>query len=67
MTAPGSELRAKPEGSGGAMPNRRTIFLADEFYHLYNRGGDRAAVFFHEDNYRYFMRLLEAKAAIQAE
>jgi len=45
------------------MPNRRTTFLADESYHLYNRGGDRAVVFFLEDNYRYFMRLLEAKAA----
>ena len=63
MTASGSELRAKPEGSGGAMPNRRTIFLADEFYHLYNRGVDRAQIFFSEDNYHYFMLLLEGKAA----
>jgi REP element-mobilizing transposase RayT len=45
------------------MPYRRTIFLADEHYHLYNRGGDRANVFFHEDHYRYFIRLVDDKAA----
>jgi REP element-mobilizing transposase RayT len=48
---------------GGAMPHGRTIFLADETYHLYNRGVDRAAIFFTRDNYLYFMRLLEAKAS----
>jgi len=44
------------------MPQRRTTFLAGEFYHLYNRGVDRAAVFFTKDNYLYFMRLLEGKS-----
>jgi REP element-mobilizing transposase RayT len=48
------------------MPNRRTAFLAGEFYHLYNRGVDRAAVFFGDDNYRYFMRLLIEKAELHA-
>jgi REP element-mobilizing transposase RayT len=45
------------------MPTRRTAFLADEFYHIYNRGVDRGQIFFREDNYRYFVRLLEKKAA----
>ena len=44
------------------MPGRRTTFLAGEFHHLYNRGVDRGAIFFSDDNYRYFMRLLMGKA-----
>ncbi len=44
------------------MPGRRTTFLAGEFFHLYNRGIDRGAIFFSDDNYRYFMRLLMEKA-----
>jgi REP element-mobilizing transposase RayT len=45
------------------MPYRRTAFLAGEFYHLYNRGVDRSPVFFSTENYLYFIRLLESKAA----
>jgi putative transposase len=45
------------------MPYRQTRFLTNEFYHLYNRGVDRTPVFFSRDNYRYFMGLLENKAA----
>ena len=48
------------------MPNRRTPFLGGEFYHLYNRGVDRGAVFISDDNYRYFMRLLIEKAELHA-
>src|SRR3990172_8733730 len=44
------------------MPGRRTTFLAGGFHHLYNRGVDRGAIFFSDDNYRYFMRLLMEKA-----
>jgi REP element-mobilizing transposase RayT len=45
------------------MPNRRATVLAGEFYHLHNRGVDRGVVFFNEDHYRYFERLLGEKAA----
>jgi len=48
------------------MPGRRTTFLAGEFYHLYNRGVDRGAIFFSDDNYRYFIRLMMEKAARHA-
>lgn len=39
------------------MPRRRTIFLAGQHYHLYNRGNNRQKIFFERDNYLYFLRL----------
>jgi len=45
------------------VPRRDLGFYAGEYYHLYNRGVDRQPVFFHEENYLYFMRLLKQKAA----
>jgi putative transposase len=38
------------------MPRRETPFLPDQYYHFYNRGNNRQAVFFERDNYWYFLR-----------
>jgi REP element-mobilizing transposase RayT len=45
------------------MSRRKIAFLAGEFYHLYNRGVDRQAVFFTEENFNYGVRLLTEKAS----
>ncbi|MDQ3004237.1 MAG: transposase [Chloroflexota bacterium] len=37
------------------MPRRTTPFIPDIYYHLYNRGNNRQAVFFDPDNYLYFL------------
>jgi putative transposase len=41
------------------MPRRDTPFLPDQYYHFYNRGNNRQAVFFERDNYLYFLRGLK--------
>jgi hypothetical protein len=41
------------------MPRRTTPFLPDQYYHFYNRGNNRQAVFFERDNYLYFLRGLK--------
>ena len=41
------------------MPRRATPFLPDQYYHFYNRGNNRQAVFFERDNYLYFLRGLK--------
>jgi putative transposase len=38
------------------MPRRATLFVPDQYYHFYNRGNNRQAVFFERDNYLYFLR-----------
>ena len=38
------------------MPRRETPFLPDQYYHFYNRGNNRQAVFFEIDNYWYFLK-----------
>jgi len=38
------------------MPRRETPFLPDQYYHFYNRGNNRQAVFFERDNYIYFLK-----------
>jgi putative transposase len=38
------------------MPRRVVPFLPDQYYHFYNRGNNRHAVFFERDNYLYFLR-----------
>jgi REP element-mobilizing transposase RayT len=38
------------------MPRRETPFLPDQYYHFYNRGNNRQAVFFEPENYVYFLR-----------
>ena len=37
------------------MPRRETPFVPDIYYHFYNRGNNRQAVFFESDSYRYFL------------
>ena len=37
------------------MPRRTTPFVPDIYYHFYNRGNNRQAVFFEPDNYLYFL------------
>ena len=37
------------------MPRRTTPFVSDIYYHFYNRGNNRQAVFFEADNYLYFL------------
>jgi REP element-mobilizing transposase RayT len=34
----------------------RNAFSPDQYYHFYNRGNNRQAVFFERDNYLYFLR-----------
>ena len=48
------------------MPRRTIGFCAGEHYHIYNRGVDRQPIFFCEENYLYFVRLLKQKAARNA-
>ena len=38
------------------MPRRAAPFLLDQYYHFYNRGNNRQAIFFQRDNYLYFLR-----------
>ena len=38
------------------MPRRIISFLPDNYYHLYNRGNNRQAIFFEQENYLYFLR-----------
>lgn len=38
------------------MPRREIPFLPDQYYHFYNRGNNRQAVFFERDNYLYFLK-----------
>ena len=37
------------------MPRRTTPFVPDIYYHFYNRGNNRQAIFFEQDNYLYFL------------
>ena len=37
------------------MPRRTTPFFPDIYYHFYNRGNNRQAIFFEQDNYLYFL------------
>jgi putative transposase len=38
------------------MPRRETLFLPNQYYHFYNRGNNRQAVFFERENYVYFLK-----------
>ena len=38
------------------MPRRATALVAGEYYHLYNRGNNRQALFFERENYLFFLR-----------
>lgn len=37
---------------------RSTPFLANHYYHIYNRGVNREKIFFCDENYRYLIRLI---------
>jgi len=41
------------------MPKRQTQFLPGHYYHIYNRGANRDAIFFREENYAYFLKLMK--------
>lgn len=41
------------------MPRRNIPFIPDQYYHFYNRGNNRQAVFFERDNYLYFLKGLQ--------
>jgi len=38
------------------MPRRQVEFRAGHYYHLYNRGNNRQAIFFERENYLFFLR-----------
>ncbi|MBI5951128.1 MAG: transposase [Chloroflexi bacterium] len=38
------------------MPRREIPFAPDVYYHIYNRGNNREAIFFEPDNYLYFLK-----------
>jgi REP element-mobilizing transposase RayT len=40
------------------MPRRDLTFQPGQYYHLYNRGNDRRLIFFEQENYLYFLRLV---------
>ncbi|XWK86194.1 MAG: transposase [Phormidium sp.] len=40
------------------MPRREVILQAGNYYHVYNRGNNRQAIFFERENYLYFLRQL---------
>lgn len=40
------------------MPRRKTKLCAGEYYHFYNRGNNRDAIFYERENYGFFIRRL---------
>ncbi|MEW6084128.1 MAG: transposase [Chloroflexota bacterium] len=38
------------------MPRRETPFISGLYYHTYNRGNNRQAIFFQPENYLYFLK-----------
>ncbi len=50
-------LRQDPRGLGiiPFMPGRVVPFVPDCYYHIYNRGNNRGAMFFEPENYIYFL------------
>jgi putative transposase len=41
------------------MPRRLTPFVASGYYHVYNRGNNRAPIFFQRENYLYFLQAMK--------
>jgi len=41
------------------MPKRQTQFLQGHYYHIYNRGANRENIFFCEENYKHFLKLMK--------
>ncbi len=40
------------------MPYRKTFFVKNHYYHIYNRGNNFQNIFFEEKNYRFFLQRL---------
>jgi REP element-mobilizing transposase RayT len=40
------------------MPYRKFQFVAEQYYHLYNRGNNFQTIFFEQENYLYFLSLI---------
>jgi REP element-mobilizing transposase RayT len=38
------------------MPRRKILFEEGHYYHIYNRGNNRGAIFFRPENYSFFLR-----------
>jgi putative transposase len=38
------------------MPRRLVPFVSEGYYHIYNRGNNRGAIFFEQENYLYFLQ-----------
>lgn len=38
------------------MPRRAIPFVENNYYHIYNRGSNRAQIFFDEENYLFFLK-----------
>jgi len=38
------------------MPRRKNLFETGQYYHFYNRGNNRGAIFFKPENYLFFLR-----------
>jgi REP element-mobilizing transposase RayT len=49
------------------MPRREVPFLPNQYYHFYNRGNNRQAIFFERDNYLYFLQGLKKYICGQVE
>lgn len=47
------------------MPRRETPLLAGHYYHLYNRGHNRAPIFFQPQNYAFFLGRLRKYVATE--
>ena len=43
------------------------VFHEEEFYHIYNQGNNKQAIFQEEDNYAYFLSLIEKHVASKCE
>jgi putative transposase len=41
------------------MPRRLIPFMPELYYHIYNRGNNREAIFFEPDNYLYFLKKIK--------
>jgi REP element-mobilizing transposase RayT len=41
------------------MPRRKLNFVRGVYYHIYNRGANKATIFCSDENYRYFLRLMK--------
>lgn len=48
------------------MPYRSVKFVADAYYHLYNRGNNFQPIFFERENYLYFLRQLRKHLTAEA-